>query len=97
MPSMHLGWALLLALNARSRWLAAALWAYAALIALATIGLGQHYVVDLIAAIPYTVTMQWMTKLGTYRRIDWARLKNRWRPRHEQWVSSDISDSGLKS
>jgi membrane-associated phospholipid phosphatase len=61
MPSMHFGWALLLALNARSRWLAAALWAYAALIALATIGLGQHYVCDLIAAVPFTLAVQWMT------------------------------------
>jgi len=59
-PSMHLTWALLLAWNARSKWLRCALWVYAFPIACATVGLYQHYVIDLIAAIPFTIAVEWM-------------------------------------
>ena len=62
MPSMHVTWALLLAINARSRWLAAALWVYAAIIAVSTLALGEHYLIDLIAAVPYTVAAQWVAR-----------------------------------
>jgi PAP2 superfamily len=57
LPSMHFTWALLLPLNSRS-WLRGPLWVYAGLMALATVGIGQHYVIDLIAAIPYTIAVQ---------------------------------------
>jgi hypothetical protein len=65
MPSMHLSWVLLMALNARSRWLRPATWSYAALMAAATVGLGQHYVVDLIAAVPFTALVQ------AVARVEW--------------------------
>lgn len=59
-PSMHLVWALLIAWNARSWPLRIVLWAYAILIAVATIAVGEHYLVDLIAAIPYSAFIQWL-------------------------------------
>jgi hypothetical protein len=60
MPSMHLTWALLIAINARSAWLRIGLWVYVVLIAAATLALQEHYLVDLIAAVPYTIAVQWM-------------------------------------
>lgn len=59
MPSLHLTWALILAIycGRRWRWLAVV---FAALIAWSTIGLGEHYVIDLIAAIPYTLAVCWL-------------------------------------
>jgi membrane-associated phospholipid phosphatase len=63
MPSMHMVWALLIAVNARSRALKLILWSFAALTAVATIGLGQHYVVDLLAAIPYAAASQVVARL----------------------------------
>ena len=60
MPSMHLTWALLIALNARRPRLRIGLWIYAALMALATLTLRQHYLVDLIAAVPFTFAIQWL-------------------------------------
>lgn len=62
MPSMHLTWALLIAWNARARWLRVTLWSYAALLAVSTIGLGEHYYIDLIAAVPYTAAVQWAAR-----------------------------------
>jgi len=53
MPSMHFAWALMLAVYSRS-WLRTFLWIYAAVIAFATLALGEHYIIDLIAAVPYT-------------------------------------------
>jgi hypothetical protein len=58
-PSMHFSWALMIAWNARNRWLRVGFWSYAALIAVSTLALRQHYLIDLIAAIPYTVAVQW--------------------------------------
>lgn len=53
MPSMHLTWTLLLCVNAsgRVKWLAGA---FAAFTALATLATGEHYLPDLIAALPWT-------------------------------------------
>jgi membrane-associated phospholipid phosphatase len=56
-PSMHFTWGLLLALNARS-WLRWPLWVYASLVGVSTIALGQHYLIDLIVALPYTAAVQ---------------------------------------
>jgi PAP2 superfamily len=67
-PSMHLTWAILLAWNARSLPFRMVLWGYAALIALATIVGGEHYLVDLIAALPYTALVQWASS------VDFGRL-----------------------
>jgi hypothetical protein len=53
MPSMHMTWSLLIftSLRGRAKWPAGA---YAAIMALATIATGEHYMPDLIAALPWT-------------------------------------------
>ena len=56
-PGVDLTWALLLALNAQSR-LRIPLWIYAALVAVSSILIGEHYLVDLIVAVLYTVAVQ---------------------------------------
>lgn len=59
MPSMHFGWALGIFLGSLAlSWPARILFGMLlALNTLATLGLGEHYLVDLIAAIPYVVAM----------------------------------------
>jgi len=52
-PSLHLTWALLLILYIPGRLRLLAI-IFAVLTACATLGLGQHYIIDLIAAVPYT-------------------------------------------
>jgi membrane-associated phospholipid phosphatase len=59
-PSMHFAWALMLAWNMRNRWLRLGFSYYAALIAISTLVLRQHYVIDLIAAVPYAIAVQWV-------------------------------------
>jgi PAP2 superfamily protein len=57
-PSMHFTWALLLALNIsnwRWRWIFIV---YALLTAFATVASGEHYFVDVLAAIPFTLAVQ---------------------------------------
>ena len=63
MPSMHLTWAILIAWNARTLPFRILLWAYAALTAVATIAVGEHYLIDLIAAIPYAAVIQLASSL----------------------------------
>jgi hypothetical protein len=66
MPSLHLAWALLIFWNSR-RWavgwrvLAGAL---LAVIALATLGLGEHYLVDLFVAVPFALLAQGLAASG---------------------------------
>jgi hypothetical protein len=57
-PSMHLAWALLLPMNANNRVWRAILLLNAVLIGLATIGGGEHYFVDLFAAVPFAFGVQ---------------------------------------
>jgi predicted membrane-bound spermidine synthase len=66
MPSMHLGWALLLWMNAMfmERWVRALFAVFAALTGLATLALGEHYLVDLVAAVPWVVAVQAACALG---------------------------------
>ena len=73
MPSMHLAWALLLAWNATSLPFRLFGWVFVGLTVLATIGLGEHYYIDLIAAVPFSYLVQ---KLA-YR---WHRMKQCSRP-----------------
>jgi hypothetical protein len=56
-PSMHLACALLIFWNTRrfSRWVYAATGAYLGLTIAATLGFGEHYVVDLVAGVPYAL------------------------------------------
>jgi len=62
MPSMHVTWALLIAINARSLRLRIGLWIYAAAMVVATLALREHYLIDLIAAVPYTLGVQWAAR-----------------------------------
>jgi hypothetical protein len=59
-PSMHLACALLIYWACRDlpRWAKAAAGVYLVLTILATIGFGEHYVVDLVAAVPYALALQ---------------------------------------
>ena len=59
-PSMHLGWALLLWMNAcyAGRWARAGFAVLVGLTVLATLGLGEHYLVDLAAGVPMAVALQ---------------------------------------
>jgi len=57
MPSLHVGWALLVYLMCRSsrwRWLALL---YLVLTALATMAGGEHYLVDLVASFPFALAL----------------------------------------
>lgn len=77
MPSMHLTWALLIAWNARSWRLRTVLWPYVVIVAIATLASGEHYLVDLLAAIPYTVVIQWSASSISFRSLrSYLRLRN---------------------
>lgn len=60
-PALECTWALLLALNTRSG-LRLALWTYSAALAVAAVLLGEHYLVDLIVAVPYAFAVQWSAR-----------------------------------
>jgi hypothetical protein len=59
-PSMHLACALLIFWACRylPRWTKAAAGVYLLLTILATLGFGEHYVVDLVVAVPYALALQ---------------------------------------
>jgi len=61
MPSMHLAWALLVWFNVRRPWLRRCALAFVVLTALSTLATGEHYVVDLIAALPFAWVVQQLT------------------------------------
>ncbi len=73
MPSLHFGWTLLLFWNMRRRawWIALAAAAYVSLTALATLGLGEHYLADLMVAPPLALALQasWLRRRNTMRWI----------------------------
>ncbi len=58
-PSLHTAWALLLVWHARPHGLGLRLFtiAWLALTLLATLGLGEHYLLDLVIAVPFTVAV----------------------------------------
>jgi hypothetical protein len=60
MPSLHLGWVVLLFWNSRGlpRALRAALLLYVFLTVVATLGGGQHYLVDLVVSLPFVLAVQ---------------------------------------
>ena len=61
MPSAHFGWAVLMWLNAGylgSKFARAAFALFAGLTVLATLAMGEHYLVDLVVAIPLVVAIQ---------------------------------------
>lgn len=61
-PSMHLTWALIIALNSKHRFWRFAALAFVILTVMATVGLGEHYCVDLIAAVPFTLGVQYLAE-----------------------------------
>jgi hypothetical protein len=60
MPSLHVGWVVLLCWNSRGlpRVLRAALVLYLLLTVVATLGAGQHYFVDLVVSLPFALAVQ---------------------------------------
>ena len=67
MPSLHSAWALLVWWNSRPlvRWQRVLAGVFLAITLLATVGLGFHYVVDLVAAFPLTVAVAaWTTRVA---------------------------------
>ena len=59
MPSLHMTWALLIAMAAARIGLAARIgaWVFVAATVASTLGLGEHYLVDLVVAVPFTVAV----------------------------------------
>jgi len=59
MPSLHLAWALAIAWLARgtTRWFRVGAGAFAVVMAVNTVGLGYHYLSDLVAAVPLTLAV----------------------------------------
>jgi PAP2 superfamily len=60
MPSLHMGWAVLLYWNSKGfpRSLRAALFIFLILTVVATLGGGQHYLVDLVVSLPFVLAVQ---------------------------------------
>jgi membrane-associated phospholipid phosphatase len=58
MPSMHLTWAMLMAWNARRLPWRLLFGIYSLIMAAATLAIGQHYLIDLLAAVPYAILIQ---------------------------------------
>jgi hypothetical protein len=60
MPSLHMGWVVLLWWNSRGlpRALRAVLILYLLLTVIATLGSGQHYLVDLVVSLPFALAVQ---------------------------------------
>ena len=74
MPSLHVGWVVLLWWNSRGfpRALRAAILIYICLTVVATLGGGQHYLVDLVVSLPFVLAVQAAASYGlpnTTRRI----------------------------
>jgi hypothetical protein len=61
-PSLHLTWAMLVWLNARPVWLRRGTFVFVLLTAFATLATGEHYVLDLILALPFAWVMQQLSK-----------------------------------
>jgi hypothetical protein len=69
-PSMHLACALLILWTCRplGKWVRGIAWWYLAMTILATIGFGEHYVVDLIAAVPYALALTAVCATNGWRK-----------------------------
>ncbi|HEY2845078.1 MAG TPA: phosphatase PAP2 family protein, partial [Bryobacteraceae bacterium] len=70
-PSLHTAWGLLIFWRTRGSvlWIRAAAGLFLFLTLLATLGLGEHYLIDLIVAVPYAVSLRacCMTQAGWSR------------------------------
>ena len=76
-PSLHMTWALLIWLNTRSvsRWARFAALAFALATAFDTLASGEHYLFDLVVALPFTLSMQ-----ALMIRTVSIRARQRWLP-----------------
>jgi hypothetical protein len=88
-PAVEWSWALLLALNSHSR-LRVPLWIYTGLLAIASILLGEHYLVDLIVALPYTFAVQGLA-------VHWPGMAAKFRPAMKQKAAGAPSTSAHDS
>jgi len=66
MPSLHMGWAILLYWNSKGfpRRLRFALFLFLILTVVATLGGGQHYLIDLVVSLPFVLAVQSASSLG---------------------------------
>jgi len=60
MPSMHFAWAILAAWNVPGKW-RIPFGAFAVLTAIAAVANGQHYSIDMLAALPFAVFVRWIS------------------------------------
>lgn len=70
MPSLHMGWAILLYWNSKGfpRALRIALFLFLILTVVATLGGGQHYLIDLIVSLPFVLAVQSASSLTAPNR-----------------------------
>ncbi len=70
-PSLHLTWALLgmVYIGPRWRWVAVV---FTVLTATATLGIGEHYLIDLVLAVPYSLATCWVVSRTRQR---WLQLE----------------------
>lgn len=75
MPSLHVGWTLLLFWNMRRNgwWIRIATAVYMIVTAVATLGSGEHYLVDLMVAPPVALVIQALCT-GTRHKMRWIAL-----------------------
>ena len=72
-PSLHFGGALLIFWFCRPwKWLYRAMGLFAALTALATLGLGEHYFIDLVVAVPYALAIMAFSSQIPQRKLPLA-------------------------
>jgi hypothetical protein len=73
MPSLHVAGTMLLFWNVRNRawWIALAASIYVMMTAMATLGLGEHYLVDLMVAVPVGLALQalWLRTRSAFRWV----------------------------
>ena len=60
LPSLHVAWALMLVWQGGPKWLRVSSGIFLVLTAISTVGLGEHYVADVVAAVPFTVAVIWL-------------------------------------
>ena len=107
MPSLHMAWAVLLCWNARRSgiWLRAGYLLYLALTVLITLGSGEHYLIDLVVALPFCLAVQtafsvpgrelprslplWAGSLGTLAWLGFLRYAT------PVWLGSAVLDWSL--
>lgn len=77
-PSIHYSLALLVWWNSRGRrwWARVLAWVFVAVMAVATLGLGEHYLADLVVAVPFSLAFQalWTASPPIYRPERYAAI-----------------------